>query len=113
MNVLNIIDFRIIQVFLYLSLAFSFVFFITKESFKKDTLAINIFLLALIADFIWSFLYFILKEYKISFYFAGLMGFLAFLILILFFKKSKRAGILFIPTFLLFILSVYLNYLKL
>lgn len=101
--------FPIAWAILYSLMAIAFFLVITKPDSKEKYLAINLFLVQLILNFLWSYVFFDLQS--IPYALADVILLFGFLLstVIYFFKISKTAGYLLIPYLLQVIFAVYLT----
>lgn len=101
--------FPIAWTILYSLMAIAFFIVITKPASKEKYFAINLFLVQLIFNFMWSYVFFDLQS--IPYALADVILLLGFVIaaIIYFFKISKAAGYLLIPYLLQVIFAVYLT----
>jgi tryptophan-rich sensory protein len=94
---------------LYSLMAISFFIIVAKQASKDKYIAVNLFLIQLMLNFIWSYVFFELKS--ISFALVDVV--LLFIVLLFtvkyFCKLSKFAAILLIPYLLQVIFAIYLN----
>lgn len=94
---------------LYFLMTIAFFIVLFKPHSKNKYIAINLFLVQLIINFTWSYVFFELKSIPLGL--LDVTFLLIFLIytVIFFFKLSKTAGILLIPYLLQVIFALYLN----
>ena len=94
---------------LYSLMTIAFFIVMSKPHSNTKYIAINLFIVQLILNFTWSYVFFELKS--ISLGLLDIIFLLIFLIytVIYFFKISKPAGILLIPYLLQVIFALYLN----
>ena len=94
---------------LYSLMAISFFIIVAKQASKDKYIAVNLFLIQFMLNFIWSYVFFELKS--ISFALVDVV--LLFIVLLFtvkyFCKLSKFAAILLIPYLLQVIFAIYLN----
>lgn len=94
---------------LYTLMTLAFVIIIFKPRSKEKYIAINLFLIQLILNFLWSYIFFEIQS--ITFALVDVILLLGVLIptVIFFFKQSKLAGVLLIPYLLQVIFALYLT----
>lgn len=97
-------------IILYSLITLSFIFYIKAGLSKKDILPIALFILGLILNFLWSFIFFIKHEILLAAF--AIIGMILLLIpvIILFYMKIKISGILLIPYLLWLFFALYLNF---
>ena len=102
--------FKIVWSVLYFLMLISFIMILfSPESFNK-ILALFLFVVQLILNFNWSFVFFVQKNIVAGFWVCVSLLILVFLMVLVFMQQSIVAGILQIPYFLWLILATYLNY---
>ena len=94
---------------LYFLMFISFILILDKKG-KIKTWAITFFILQLIVNFLWPYIFFGLNEIKIALFILVLLIILVITTAVLFFKLSKISGLLFIPYILWSIFALFLNY---
>lgn len=101
--------FPIAWTILYILMGIAFFVVLTKPASKEKYYAMNLFLIQLILNFLWSYIFFDLQ--LINYALSDVVLLLGFLIvtIIYFFKLSKFAGILLVPYLLQVIFALYLN----
>lgn len=94
---------------LYTLMTISFFIILSKPHSKEKFIALNLFLIQLVLNFSWSYIFFNMQSIRLAM--ADVVLLLMFLIftVISFFKISKTAGWLLIPYILQVIFAVYLN----
>lgn len=102
--------FTVVWIILYTLITISFVLYIKSGLTKKDILPIALFILGLILNFSWGFIFFVKHEILLGAFMIMGMIFLLVPVLILFYKKCPITGILLIPYFLWLIFALYLNF---
>lgn len=102
--------FTVVWIILYTLITISFVLYIKSGLTKKDILPIALFVLGLILNFSWSFVFFVKHEILLGAFMIIGMLFLLVPVLILFYKKLPITGILLIPYFLWLVFALYLNF---
>lgn len=101
--------FPIAWTILYIMMGISFFTIIMQPATKQKYVAVNLFLVQLILNLLWSYIFFELQS--ITYALIDVILLLIFLIatIIYFFKLSKLAGYLLIPYLLQVIFATYLN----
>lgn len=101
--------FPIAWTILYIMMGISFFTIIMQPATKQKYVAVNLFLVQLILNLLWSYIFFELQS--IIYALVDVILLLIFLIatIIYFFKLSKFAGYLLIPYLLQVIFATYLN----
>ena len=94
---------------LYTLMTISFFVVISKPASKDKYIAVNLFLIQLILNFIWSYVFFELKSIEMALVDVILLFVVLCFTLFYFFKISKLAAILLIPYLLQVIFAIYLN----
>ena len=100
--------FRTVWTILYVLMAVSFLIILADYSTLKP-LAVSVFIIQLVLNFLWSPVFFIAGKIKAAFYISVLLTLSVFFMVILFFNISILAGILQIPYLLWSIFAMYLN----
>lgn len=101
--------FPIAWTILYIMMGISFFTIIMQPATKQKYVAVNLFLVQLILNLLWSYIFFELQS--ITYALIDVILLLIFLIatIIYFFRLSKLAGYLLIPYLLQVIFATYLN----
>ncbi len=102
------IVFSIVWPILYLMIGLS-LFFYLKGDFKKNKFAIFAFIVQLLLNFAWSPVFFKSQNPLAALVILVLMIIFIVLTIVLFFKKSKLAGLLLIPYLIWTLFAFYLN----
>lgn len=94
---------------LYTLMIISFFIILSKSETQTKYFAVNLFLVQLIMNFLWSYLFFELQSIPLAL--VDIILLFAFLVMtiIYFFRISKLAGILLLPYLLQVIFAVYLT----
>ncbi len=101
--------FPIAWTILYIFMTIAFLIVLVKPKSKEKYFAINLFLVQLILNFLWSYVFFDLQSILYALVDVLLLLFFLILTVIYFFKISKSAGFLLIPYLLQVIFAVYLT----
>ncbi len=99
--------FRVVWTVLYILMALSFIFYIRKE---REPVGMILFFSQLLLNLLWGLVFFKLHLIKLSLVMIFLMIILVLLCILLFYRRSKTAGILLFPYFLWLFLAFYLNF---
>ena len=102
--------FPIAWTILYILMAISFGIILTKPKSKDKSLAISFFVLQLIFNLIWSFIFFEQKNILLALIDIIFIGIFLTITMIYFYKLSKIAFGLLIPYCLQIIFAIYLNF---
>ena len=94
---------------LYTLMAISFFVILSKPASKDKFIAVNLFLIQLMFNFIWCYVFFELKTITLALVDVILLFMLLCFTVFYFFKISKYAAILLIPYLLQVIFACYLN----
>ena len=104
------IVFGIVWPLLYLMMAISLAFYFRNGITKADRLGIVFFVLQLILNLSWTPVFFGWHKLLWALVIILLLIFIVLVTGILFYKKSKTAGLLLVPYFLWLLFAVYLNF---
>lgn len=94
---------------LYFLMTISFFIIITKINSKDKLYATNLFLIQLIFNFLWSYIFFDMKSIGLALVDVILLLVVLIFTVFYFFKLSKLAGWLLVPYLLQVIFALYLN----
>ena len=94
---------------LYFLMTISFFIIITKTNSKDKLYATNLFLIQLIFNFLWSYIFFDMKSIGLALVDVILLLVVLIFTVFYFFKLSKLAGWLLVPYLLQVIFALYLN----
>ena len=94
---------------LYFLMTISFFIIITKINSKDELYATNLFLIQLIFNFLWSYIFFDMKSIGLALVDVILLLVVLIFTVFYFFKLSKLAGWLLVPYLLQVIFALYLN----
>ncbi len=94
---------------LYTLMTIAFLIVLSKSHSKDKYIAINLFLIQLIINFTWSYVFFEMKAIDLALLDVIVLLILLIFTMIYFFRVSKLAGILLIPYLLQVLFAVYLN----
>lgn len=94
---------------LYTLMAIAFIIVLTKPHSNDKYVAVNLFLLQLVFNFTWSYVFFEMKSVMLALVDIILLLILLIFTIIYFFKVSKLSGVLLIPYLLQVIFALYLN----
>lgn len=94
---------------LYTLMTISFLIILSKPHSKDKYIAVNLFVIQLIINFTWSYVFFEMKSIGLALADVVLLFVLLIFTLIYFFRVSKLAGILLIPYLLQVVFALYLN----
>lgn len=94
---------------LYFLMGVAFVIILYKQPSKLKSYAINLFLVQLIFNFLWSYIFFDLQSIEYALIDLSLLLIFLLITMFYFFRLSKVAGILLIPYLLQVIFAMYLN----
>ena len=94
---------------LYTLMTIAFLVVLSKPHSKDKYIAVNLFLIQLIINFIWSYVFFEMKSIGLALIDVVLLLVILSFTLVYFFKISKLAGVLLIPYLLQVIFACYLN----
>ena len=94
---------------LYFLMTISFFIIITKINSKDKLYATNLFLIQLIFNFLWSYIFFDIKSIGLALVDVILLLVVLIFTVFYFFKLSKLAGWLLVPYLLQVIFALYLN----
>ena len=94
---------------LYTLMTISFFIILSKPSSKDKYFGVNLFLIQLMFNFIWSYIFFELKSIKLALVDVILLFIILCFTVFYFFKISKFAAILLIPYILQVVFAIYLN----
>ena len=94
---------------LYILMGVAFVIILYKPPSKVKYYAINLFLIQLIFNLLWSYIFFDLQSIEYALVDLGLLLILLVITIFYYFKLSKISGILLIPYLLQVIFAMYLN----
>ena len=94
---------------LYTLMTISFFIILSKPSSKDKYFGVNLFLIQLMLNFIWSYIFFELKSIKLALVDVILLFIILCFTVFYFFKISKFAAILLIPYILQVVFAIYLN----
>lgn len=101
--------FKVVWPVLYFLMLFSFLIVIFSPASLNKVWALFLFVIQLILNFNWSFIFFSQRKIKKALYVCFALLFIVILMTIAFFEQSKMAGILQIPYCIWLILATYLN----
>lgn len=101
--------FQIAWSILYILMGIAFVIILYKPPSKVRSYAINLFLIQLIFNLLWSYIFFDLQSIEYALVDLGLLLILLVITIFYYFKLSKISGILLIPYLLQVIFAMYLN----
>ena len=101
--------FKIVWPVLYFLMLLSFIMVIFSPASLNKIWALFLFVVQLILNFNWSFIFFAQRKMKKAFYVCFSLLFIVVLMTIAFWEQSKMAGILQIPYCIWLILATYLN----
>ena len=101
--------FPIAWTILYTLMAISFFVILSKPISKDKFIAVNLFLVQLMLNFIWSYIFFELKSITLALADVILLLLVLSFTVFYFFKMSKLAAILLIPYILQVAFAIYLN----
>lgn len=102
--------FGIVWSILYIMIILSLVFFVRNGIKKTDILAISFFVLQLALNLSWTPVFFGLHQTKIALLIILALVVCVAITSILFYQKSKTAGLLLVPYFLWLLFAMYLNF---
>ena len=102
--------FGIVWPILYIMIILSLVFFVRNGIKKTDILAISFFVLQLALNLSWTPVFFGLHQIKIALLIILALVVCVAITSILFYQKSKTAGLLLVPYFLWLLFAMYLNF---
>lgn len=94
---------------LYTLMAVSFFVILSKPSTREKYIAVNLFLIQLMLNFIWSYVFFELKSIILALINVILLFIFLCLTVYYFYKISKYAALLLVPYLLQVIFAIYLN----
>lgn len=94
---------------LYILMGVAFVIILYKPPSKVRSYAINLFLIQLIFNLLWGYIFFDLQSIEYALVDLGLLLILLVITIFYYFKLSKISGILLIPYLLQVIFAMYLN----
>ena len=94
---------------LYTLMTISFFIILSKPSSKDKYAGVNLFLIQLMLNFIWSYIFFELKSIKLALVDVILLFIILCFTVFYFFKISKLAAILLILYILQVVFAIYLN----
>lgn len=94
---------------LYTLMTIAFLIVLSKPHSKDKYIAVNLFLIQLIINFIWSYVFFEMKSIGLALVDVLILVVLLILTMVYFFRLSKLSGILLIPYLLQVIFAIYLN----
>ena len=101
--------FKIVWPVLYFLMLLSFIILIFSPASLTKIWALFLFVVQLILNFNWSFIFFAQRKIKKAFYVSFSLLLIVVLMTIAFWEQSKVAGILQIPYCIWLILATYLN----
>jgi len=102
--------FSIAWTILYFLITLSFIIYIKAGLSKKDILPVVLFVLGLILNFSWGFVFFVKHEILLAGFMIIGMIFLLVPVIILFYMKVKLSGILLVPYLFWLFFALYLNF---
>ncbi len=94
---------------LYSLMTIAFFIVILKPHSKEKYIAVNLFLVQLIINFTWSYVFFEMKSIELALADVAILFLLVIFTIIYFYKVSKTAAILMIPYLFQVIFAMYLN----
>lgn len=94
---------------LYTLMTIAFLIILFKPHSKDKYIAVNLFLIQLIINFIWSYVFFEMKSIGLALVDVIILLLLLIFTMVYFFRLSKLSGILLIPYLLQVIFAIYLN----
>ncbi len=95
---------------LYFLMTIAFFIVVTKPNSKEKLYATNLFLIQLIFNFLWSYLFFEMKSIELALVDVILLLVVLIFTVVYFFRLSKFAGWLLVPYLLQVIFALYLNF---
>jgi len=101
--------FKVVWTVLYFLMLLSFVIVIFSPASLNKIWALFLFVVQLILNFNWSFIFFAQRKIKKALYVCVALFFIVILMTIAFWEQSKMAGILQLPYCFWLILATYLN----
>lgn len=101
--------FPIAWIILYILMGIAFLIIVYKPSSKTKSYAINLFLVQLIFNFLWSYIFFELQSIKYALIDVILLFVFLVFTIFYFFKLSKVSAYLLIPYLLQVIFAIYLT----
>lgn len=101
--------FPIAWTILYILMGIAFLIIVFKPSTKTKSYAINLFLVQLIFNFLWSYIFFELQSIEYALIDVILLFVFLVFTIFYFFKLSKVSAFLLIPYLLQVIFAIYLN----
>lgn len=102
--------FTICWAILYFLITVSFILYLKSGISKKDIIPIALFILGIILNFSWSYVFFVRHEILLSVF--VIIGIILLLVptIILFYKKRKVSGLLLLPYLMWLLFALYLNF---
>lgn len=94
---------------LYTFMVIAFLFVLSKKQSKEKYIAVNLFVIQLIINFTWSYVFFELKSIELALIDVLVLLILLGFTVVYFFKVSKTAGFLMFPYLLQVVFALYLN----
>lgn len=101
--------FGIVWPILYFMMALSLAFFIRNGIKRSDSFALFFFVLQLVLNLSWTPIFFVQHKILFALWVILVMILVVLVTMILFYKKSKTAGLLLVPYFLWLLFAAYLN----
>ena len=96
---------------LYIMIFLSLVFFLkTNGNFRYKFLPIGFFIIQMILNFVWSYVFFSMQLINLAFIIVILLWLTLLITIVMFFKHSKTSAWLLVPYFLWVSFATYLNY---
>jgi len=95
--------------FLYTLMAAAFILVLVKPNSKNKYIAVNLFLIQLIINFVWSYAFFEMKSPWLGFADVCILLILLIFTVNYFYKVSKPAALLLCPYLLQVLFALYLN----
>ncbi len=103
------IVFSVVWTILYALMGFSF-YLVYKSDRQNKGLAYSFYSLQLVVNFLWTYIFFSLKDYLMAFYVIILLLVLIAGMIVSFYSVNKKSAYLQIPYFIWVCFATYLNY---